>query len=165
MFTRAFIAYLLLVLFPVPWMQAAASETPHKPSLISLIPQQSILAAIRDGQRVVFVDSRETAEHAEERLPGAINLKLREVNDNSAAPLRSADLVITYCIKDFRGFELAKALQRHGVKNVRVMQDSGLKGWKSHGLPVAGEVPKVSDEEAMDRLRQCASAHKCLPKG
>lgn len=136
-----------------------------KPRLIAGITHDEIFSALREGKKLAFVDAREQAEYAEERLPMARNLQLRGVNAGVVAPLRDYDILITYCIKDFRGFELGRALQRQGLTNVRVMQDPGLRGWKYRGLPVAGEVPKRTDQEALEQLMQCAALGACPKKG
>ncbi len=102
------------------------------------IETAKVLETLARGRRVVFVDAREPAEYREGHIPGAINLPLRRAHAAPLPPpLRGADLVVPYCLKDFRGYEVAKALVRRGVANVRVMQPSGLKGWRSLGLPVA----------------------------
>jgi rhodanese-related sulfurtransferase len=117
-------------------------------------PVHHVLNMINVNKKVVFVDTREDEEFDEHRIPGAINLKLREVNESVAPLFADADLVISYCIKDFRGYEVALAMSRAGVKNVGIMNPFGLKGWKDTGLPVAGG--KVSDEEALIKLKEIA---------
>lgn len=134
---------------------AGCGEAPLGKELIPVASTEEVLSLIRDGKRVVFVDARESAEFAEEHIPGAINLTLREVENMDPATLADADLVIAYCLKDFRGFEVAKALDRAGVRNARTLKEQGINGWKAQGLPtyVAG---KVSPVEAVGRLKQCA---------
>jgi rhodanese-related sulfurtransferase len=63
--------------------------------------------------------------------------------------------LVAYCIKDFRGYEVARALRRAGY-SVRVMDDPGLQGWKKAKLPTAGDVPKRSDEQATEALQALA---------
>lgn len=117
-------------------------------------PVHHVLNMINANKKVVFVDTREDEEFDEHRIPGAVNLKLREVNESIVPQFADADLVISYCIKDFRGYEVALAMSRVGVKNVGIMNPFGLKGWKDSGLPVAGG--KVSDEEALIKLKEIA---------
>lgn len=134
---------------------SGCGEAPQDKELISVASTAEVLSLIRDGKRVVFVDAREPAEYAEEHIPGAINLTLREVEHVDPATLADADLVVAYCLKDFRGFEVAKALDRAGVHNARTLKEQGINGWKARGLPtyVAG---KVSSVEAIGRLKLCA---------
>ncbi|HHL45983.1 MAG TPA: hypothetical protein ENJ24_05420 [Gammaproteobacteria bacterium] len=103
---------------------------------VSLIPIEQLLEKIRAGKNVVFVDAREEAEFHEVHIPGAIRLQLRDVASADLKIFAEADHVISYCIKDFRGYEVARALAERGVKNVSTMKPHGLSGWKSLGLPV-----------------------------
>lgn len=123
-------------------------------------PTRHLLEMIGHGKKVVFVDTREQPEYDEFHIPGAVNIRLRDVNTETAALFTDADLVISYCIKDFRGYEVAQALHRVGVHPVGIMQPYGLKGWKALGLPVAGN-DAVSDETALKTLRQCAQQSAC----
>lgn len=110
---------------------------------------------------LIFVDAREGQEYTEERIPGAVNVPLRDISGNSLASVtnnRQAP-IIAYCIKDFRGYEVARALKRVGYTNVHVMTDPGLRGWKKAGLPTAGTLPGVSDETALAALRKKAVAY------
>ncbi len=119
-------------------------------------PVSHVLKMIHAGKNVVFVDTREDDEFDETHIPGAINLKLREVDAASAKQFEQADLVISYCIKDFRGYEVALALHKVGVNNVGIMRPFGLKGWKGLDLPVASS--KVSDRVALDELKKRAAS-------
>jgi len=124
--------------------------------LIVKITHAQILSEVAQQSKIVFIDAREPDEFAEERLPGAIQLPLRGA---AAGPLRSIPrdaTLVAYCIKDFRGYEVARALQREGYK-VRVMDDPGLNGWKKAKLPTAGDLPKASDAQAMLALRSRAT--------
>ena len=123
-----------------------------------------ILHQIDAGKRVVFVDVREASEFNESHIPGAINLPLREVNEASVKDLQSADLVVSYCIKDFRGYEVALALAKLGIQQSSVMIPRGLNGWQQATLPVTG-LNGLSDEAALDALMQCAKQGDCLKKG
>ncbi len=132
--------------------------------LIPVATAEDVLEYIRAGKRVVFVDARETPEYLEERIPGAINLTLREVQSLDPETLGDPDLVIAYCIKDFRGFEVAKALDRAGVGNVHVLAEVGIQGWKKRGLPTEkGTVPLSSPVSRV--LIDCAAdVVACLRK-
>ncbi len=111
-----------------------------------------VLKMISENKTVVFVDTREDDEFDEHHIPGAVNLKLREVNASSAKQFESADLVISYCIKDFRGYEVALALSKVGVKNTGIMQPYGLKGWKDMNLPVADNT--TTESAAIEALKR-----------
>ncbi len=106
---------------------------------VRLLPINNILQTIGKGKRVLFVDARESSEYDETHIPGAINIKLRDINDSIKPLLADADLVVAYCIKDFRGYEVANALKKIGVNNVATMAPYGLAGWRSFNLPTAGK--------------------------
>ena len=116
-------------------------------SLVGLIPIEQLLESIRAGRSVIFVDAREKAEYDEVHIPGAIRLQLRDVASADLQIFADADHVISYCIKDFRGYEVARALVERGVKNVSTMKPHGLSGWRSLGLPVV----MPGDDEARKR--------------
>ncbi len=118
-------------------------------------PLAYVLKLINAERKVVFVDTREDEEFDAVRIPGAINLKLREVNASVADRFADADLVISYCIKDFRGYEVALALSRIGVSNVGIMTPYGLKGWRDMNLPVASV--HVPDAQAVLALKRRAA--------
>ena len=122
-------------------------------------PVSHILNMINAGKQVVFVDTREDEEFDERHIPGSINVKLREVSEAIAESLQDADLVISYCIKDFRGYEVALALSRAGVRRSGIMKPYGIKGWMDMGLPVTSDT--VTDSLALARLKQCAANGEC----
>lgn len=139
------------------WPINAFSLAVGIPSRIGVI---EILERTERLERIVFVDAREKDEQAEERIPQALHLPLRAVSLERTAVLGVQNtLVVAYCIKDFRGYEVARALQRQGYTNVRVMVDPGLKGWKAAKLPTAGALPGRTDEQAMAELKQRAAAY------
>jgi rhodanese-related sulfurtransferase len=88
-------------------------------------------------------------------LPGAQILRLRDVNTESVKSFIDVDLVIPYCIKDFRGFEVAKSLQQLGVKHVATLSPNGLKGWLKAKLPVV-KPGSSTEQQATQALMQCA---------
>ena len=116
------------------------------------VSQQDILKKLAANEKVLFIDTRESMEFAEGHIPASINLKLREVNEASALGLPSADLVVAYCVKDFRGYEAARKLRRLGL-NAVIMKPYGIKGWIDAGLPIAG--PRGTTESgALELLEQ-----------
>lgn len=127
----------------------------EKPTLVESLDHIDVLREVSLGKRVVFVDTRENEEYDEVHLPGAQLLRLRDVNQKNVKNLLSADLVIPYCVKDFRGFEVAKSLKQYGIKRVATLSPNGLKGWLAADLPVAGK-NEMDEKVAMAALMQCA---------
>jgi len=102
----------------------------------------TVLATMESKKQLVFIDTREAFEFREGHIPGAINLTLRQIEslDENSTVMQSlvdADLVIAYCVKDFRGFEAARKLRKLGV-NAAIMNPYGIKGWRNAGLPIVG---------------------------
>lgn len=120
---------------------------------VPILQLKTALKAYTDHQRIIFVDTRETWEFEEARIPGAINIKLREVED-SIDRVKDANLVIAYCVKDFRGYEAARAFRKHGI-NAAIMKPHGMRGWIEEGLPVAG-TRGLPEGEAIAALRELA---------
>ena len=134
--------------------------------LIPEIPLVDVLSSMASGRKVIFVDVREADEFAEAHIPGALNIPIRDVDPQLKQQLAGADYVVSYCVKDFRGFEMAKALSEIGVKHSVIMRPYGIKGWIAEGLPVTG-TQALSPSEADAALRRClAGAESCSsPKG
>jgi len=105
------------------------------------------------GADVTFLDTREAWEFEEGHIPGAINMPLRDISAQTVAELLDDDLVIAYCVKDFRGYEAAKRLRGLGIEAV-IMKPYGMRGWIAAGLPVAGPrgLPVDQAEAAMREL-------------
>lgn len=128
---------------------------------VGRVELRDLLGRLGRGQKVMFVDAREPAEYSEVHIPGAVNMQIRKVSKESVAFLDGADLIIAYCIKDFRGYELARALADAGASPVAIMKPFGLAGWRSAGLPVAG--PEFDDDEASKLMMACArEPDQCL---
>ncbi|MES9905268.1 MAG: chromate resistance protein ChrB domain-containing protein [Sedimenticola sp.] len=122
---------------------------------IKQLTHEDVLREISLGKYVVFVDTREDEEYNEVHLPDAQILRLRDIDADSVQPYVHADLVVPYCVKDFRGFEVAKSMKQLGIERVATLSPSGLKGWLKAGLPVA-RAGDTSDQQAMDKLMRCA---------
>jgi rhodanese-related sulfurtransferase len=131
--------------------QAAGGEA----RLVPVASTAEVLEFIRRGKKVVFVDARESQEWQEEHIPGAINISLREVAQLDKRMLGDPDLVVAYCLKDFRGFEVAKALRNGGVGKSLILAELGINGWKKQGLPtvIAGT---RTERQGIDLLAECA---------
>ena len=120
-----------------------------------------VLDHIAADKKVMFVDVREPAEYDEFHIPGAINIPLRDLEPDMKARFDDADLVIPYCIKDFRGFEMARNLAEIGLHNVGIMQPYGIAGWRHLGLPVVSR-GGMTEADALDKLAQCAHTGTCI---
>jgi len=106
---------------------------------IPLIDRQTLLLLQQEGKRILFVDARENQEFKEEHILGAINITLRDIPLYKNEIAQSGDIIVAYCLKDFRGYEVAKALKTNGLENVYTMAVPGLNGWKASKLPTKGD--------------------------
>jgi rhodanese-related sulfurtransferase len=152
--SAALVAAVALVLFRLG-SSRYGGDPPSQEAAVASIPIGTVLQSINDGKKVVFVDAREGQEYAEGHIPGAIDLPLRRIDEGARDAIGSADLVIAYCIKDFRGYEVARRLRDVGVANAHIMQPYGINGWKDAGLPLATDDP-ASEGQALERLGFCA---------
>lgn len=125
--------------------------------MVPEVPIPRLLSEMRRGKSVVFVDVREASEFREAHIPGALNITLRDLDEDIVERIKGADYVVAYCVKDFRGFEMAKALRDEGVENAVILQPYGMKGWLSQGLPMSGSMA-MSDVDAKARLADCISS-------
>lgn len=123
-------------------------------TIVETLSLDATLRHVDDGARVVFLDTRERSEFEEGHIPGAINLTLRHIDEQTAKRFADADLVIAYCVKDFRGYEAAKALTGLGVPTA-IMKPYGMRGWVDAGLPVAGR-EHLDESSGLVALRQRA---------
>lgn len=129
--------------------------------LVAEWPIETVLTAIKQGKRIVFIDVRESDEFVEHHIPGSINIQMRDFKNFDLKKLGDAELVVPYCIKDFRGFEMARLLKQNGVEHVALLRPYGLKGWMSRGLPTAGKSTK--EDQALMQLATCAkNTSDCL---
>jgi rhodanese-related sulfurtransferase len=147
-------AFLLAAILAVPALaetvRKARGETPVSP-FRSIPPREAATLALEG--RLVFVDVRERPEYEEFHLPNAVHVPLRDLAEMDLDPLRGAEIVVPYCLKDFRGFEGARALARRGVPGVALLEGFGVSAWKKANLPLAGEAFGRSDSEAAGLLR------------
>lgn len=124
------------------------------PRRVAELSIDQLLSEIASDKKVVFVDTREPAEYAKSHIPGAINIPMRDLDQATFDWLKQADRVISYCVKDFRGYEVARLMAEKGIDQVAVMKPHGLSGWQSHGLPLT--VAGASGQLAEEQLLQCA---------
>lgn len=132
--------------------------------LVPEVPIPGLLAEMKRGKSVVFVDVREASEFSGAHIPGALNITLRDLDQDVIDRVKHADYVVSYCVKDFRGFEMARAFRDAGVSNAVILQPYGLKGWLSHDLPLAG-TQALSEAEGISRLADCMAAGGCKNTG
>lgn len=138
-----------------------AASASGKAALVEEMPIDEILAQLAAGKKVAFVDVREPGEFSEAHIPGALNITLRNVSENAVAPLREANVVVSYCVKDFRGFEMAKTLKQMGIENSVILNPYGIKGWVAQGLPVVGR-QGLTKQQGEQWLSDCRSGGACL---
>ena len=130
-------------------------------ALVPELPIGTLLAEMKAGKSVLFVDVREPDEFAEAHIPGAMNVQLRALDADDIAAVKGADYVVSYCIKDFRGFEMARSLRDAGVNNAVILNPYGIKGWIGEGLPTVG-YQAMTATAAKTRLAECvASPQAC----
>jgi rhodanese-related sulfurtransferase len=122
------------------------------------VAPEDVAQMIREGRKVVFVDVREPEEFAERHVPGARSVPVRHTRSVDPAELADADLVVPYCLKDFRGFEGAKTLHRLGVPNVGLLKGYGIKSWEKAHLPEAGAKVGMLDEEGLRLIQDAVHA-------
>jgi rhodanese-related sulfurtransferase len=137
---------------------ALASQDAQGP-LVPEMPIETLLIEMKAGKSVVFVDVREPDEFAEAHIPEALNIQLRELDADDIAAVKGADYVVAYCIKDFRGFEMARSLRDAGVGNAVILNPYGIKGWIADGLPTAGK-QAMTDQAGKQRLAECIASPK-----
>lgn len=123
-------------------------------ALVPELPIDTLLTEMKTGKSVVFVDVREPDEFAEAHIPNALNIQLRELDADDVAAVKGADYVVAYCIKDFRGFEMARSLRDAGVSNAVILNPYGIKGWITDGLPTVG-AQAMTETDAKKRLAEC----------
>ena len=146
----------LAFLFALPLAEAARAPEARRVWTRDYqeVAPRDVAQMILDGKKVVFVDVREPQEYAEKHIPGARSIPVRDTAAVNLASLADADLVVPYCLKDFRGFEGAKTLHGLGVPNVGLLKGHGIKSWEKAGLPEAGEDLGVLDEEALRMIQE-----------
>ncbi len=132
-------------------------------ALVPEMPISELLAEMKRGKSVIFVDVREPGEFVENHIPGAYNITLRDLGPKAVSRVQHADYVVSYCVKDFRGFEMAKALREAGVANAVILNPYGIKGWIAAGLPTTG-TKALGEAEARARFADCVDSNgRCAP--
>ncbi|RKP05368.1 Rhodanese-like domain-containing protein [Thamnocephalis sphaerospora] len=86
---------------------------------------------------VHVVDVRESAEHAQGTIPGAICLP-RGIVDRDIEryiPADTTDKVVLVCAGGVRSIMAAESLKRMGFANVLSLR-GGMRGWQMQGMPI-----------------------------
>jgi rhodanese-related sulfurtransferase len=147
-------AAVITLMFIMPLRESARGDETKKAwqQDFAVMEPAAVAQMIRDGKSVVFVDVREPQEYHEFHIPSAASIPLRSVDDVNLGEMQAADLVVPYCLKDFRGFEGARTLRERGIEKVGVMKGFGITSWEKAGLPVAGEHSGLEDAEALQEV-------------
>lgn len=129
-------------------MTAAAAQTAGQaaapraqPSPFEFIEAEALKAKIAAGEAVTIVDVRSTRFPDEERIKGALRIRLRRLKDRMAFhPLRDLPRereVVTYCAcpADEAGLRAAEIFRQAGFKRVRILK-GGWDAWRSARGPV-----------------------------
>lgn len=149
-----------IVVTAAVWSATSAWRT--GPLIVPTVSADEVFRYLREGRKVVFIDARENAEYNESHIPGALNLSLRELEQmgpRGRELLGDPDLVVAYCLKDFRGFEVARALQGLGVSVASTLSEQGINGWKERGLPVTS-ASAAGDTQVERALAACVESPK-----
>jgi sulfur-carrier protein adenylyltransferase/sulfurtransferase len=87
------------------------------------------------GTPLALIDVRETDEHAQGTIPGAVHIPrgFLEIRVEAAVPDRATPVVL-YCAGGTRSLLAARSLAELGYTNVRSLA-GGFTGWKTAGLP------------------------------
>lgn len=148
---RSFLARSILVVAAIScFAPRSATADDARPTPVPLISPQRLVEKIQSGEKIVFLDVRQPEEYAPEHIPGALNVPKGEIAARKVELPRDVTL-IPYCNMDFRGFAAARELEALGFR-VALMQERGLQGWKSAGLPTAGQANGVSDAAALEKV-------------
>jgi rhodanese-related sulfurtransferase len=136
-------------------LQASGSDLAETDA-IGRISTAELCERIASGRPAIFVDVREPEEFAEEHIPHSVHMPVREMDERARVEIGEHELVVPYCLKDFRGFEGARRLVGLGFPQVRLLEGLGIRGWKAEGLPTAGDVVGRSDDVAwQETLARC----------
>lgn len=98
-----------------------------------------LFAAIEAGEKIIAIDARKAFAFERERIPGAVNLPHREMNEQTTAGFDKNVLYVTYCdgIGCNASTRGALNLAKLGF-NVRELI-GGIEWWKFDGYETDGE--------------------------
>ena len=89
-----------------------------------------------ESAKPLLLDVQEVAETAKGKIPGSVNVPIRELPKAIARlPENKAAPILTYCKVGYRGGMAVTVLRMWGYTNVRTIK-GGLDAWEKAGLPV-----------------------------
>jgi rhodanese-related sulfurtransferase len=99
------------------------------------VTRQELARRLQEGEELVVLDVRPTAEHAAGHLPGAVSIPLGELRRRLAELPRDRQ-VVAYCRGPYCAFahEAVAVLTAAGFSARRL--EDGLPEWRAAGLPV-----------------------------
>jgi rhodanese-related sulfurtransferase len=98
------------------------------------IPANQAKTLIEQG--ALLIDIREPAEHAQQRIAGAVNLPLSQLP--GPLPQAAGKVVIFHCLSGKRTAMNADKLAGCTACEAYLLE-GGLQGWQAAGLPVQGQ--------------------------
>lgn len=107
--------------------------TEDQPALLRQMGVQELSDRL-DQNGLKVIDVRGASEHAEERIPGALNVPLGYL-PRHLAELPKDQPLVTHCLTGLRSQIAASLLERSGFDNV-VNLSGGINAWKQAGLPI-----------------------------
>lgn len=107
----------------------------HARDSLEAVSRVELLQRMKDGL-VTVLDVRPEDEFAAGRVPGALNMPLRELTQRLADLPRDQE-IIAYCRGPYcvLAFEAVALLREHGFKARRL--EGGFPEWRAAGLPIA----------------------------
>jgi rhodanese-related sulfurtransferase/plastocyanin len=123
---------------------------------VDLYSPQRLVEAIQAGEKIIFLDVREPEEFAENHIPGAVNIPERLLRERRSEIPREG-VLIPYCNMDFRGYVAVDTLRSLGFDDVGLMQERGIEGWRSQGLPTMDAKQGIDDRAAWEQLRSVSA--------
>jgi rhodanese-related sulfurtransferase/CBS domain-containing protein len=117
--------------------------------MLERIDYQRLRQLLDDGAQLVEVLPAE--EYAEEHLPGAINIPLKELDAESAAQLDKSRPVIVYCWDYLCDLSPRAAARLDSLGYVAYDYAASKVDYLARGLPREGE--KANEQRAVDLLR------------
>ena len=102
---------------------------------VQIVDTATLKAWLEEGA-AVLVDVREPAEHAAERIPGALLVPLSRFRPEDL-PVADGKKVVLHCHSGARSAQVAVKLALAGWPEVWDF-DGGISAWKAAGLPLEG---------------------------
>ena len=98
------------------------------------ISAQEALSQRQAGDSPVFVDVRTPEEFASGRVPGAVNIPVKQL-PSRLAELGKGDRLVVYCERGTRSAVAVDTLLEAGYTNVSHLMGD-MAGWRAAGLPI-----------------------------